>query len=87
MMALLHDNRLTLDKFEGVSKSNKPAVPHFAVPTTAGTGAEITPVAVISDPATHRKVLITDGKMLPDYIALDPVIMQGLPPSITAATG
>lgn len=87
MMALLHNNPMSLEDFEGVAKSKRPAVPHFAVPTTAGTGAEITPVAVISDPDTHRKVLITDGKMLPDYIALDPAIMLGLPPSITAATG
>lgn len=87
MIALLHKNELTLEGFEGISKSKKTAVPHFAIPTTAGTGAEITPIAVISDPTTHRKVLVTDGKMLPDYIALDPTIMKGLPPSITAATG
>lgn len=87
MIALLHNNPLSLEGFEGVGKSKHAAVPHFAIPTTAGTGAEITPVAVISDPVSHRKVLITDGKMIPEFIALDPLLMIGLPPSITAATG
>ena len=87
MIALLHKNPLSLNEFEGVGKSKNAAVPHFAIPSTAGTGAEITPVAVISDPTTHRKVLITDGKMIPEFIALDPRIMVGMPPAITASTG
>ena len=87
MIALLHNNQGPLKNFEGVQRSRNAAAPLFAVPTTAGTGAEITPVAVVSDTETQRKVLVTDSKMIPDYISLDPVLMLGLPPAITAATG
>ena len=72
MMALLHDNRLTLDKFEGIEPSNKPAVPHFCGTDNGWDWCRDHTGCRNIDPATHRKVLITDGKMLPDYIALDP---------------
>jgi len=57
------------------------------VPTTAGTGSEVTVAAVISDPVTHRKLVIVDPRMVPKMAALDPTLMTGLPPHITAATG
>ena len=69
------------------STSKNPPVPLFAVPTTAGTGSEITLAAVISDPVTHTKVPIVDSKMIPGYVALDADIMKGMPKGITAATG
>ncbi len=61
--------------------------PIYAVPTTAGTGSEVTIVAVISDPAHHRKLVIADTRIVPRIAALDPSLMTGLPPHITAATG
>jgi len=87
MLAMLHTNPGELKKFDGIQKSRNPGMPLFAIPTTAGTGAEITIAAVISDPQTHTKMPVVDSKMVPGYIALDPVIMKGLPPGITAATG
>ena len=59
----------------------------YAVPTTAGTGSEVTVAAVISDPETHSKLVIVDPRMVPKMAALDPCLMTGLPPHITAATG
>lgn len=59
----------------------------YAVPTTAGTGSEVTVAAVISDPANHRKLVVVDPRMVPKMAALDPALMTGLPPHITAATG
>ncbi len=87
MIALLHRNPGTLDDFDGIQKAKRPGLPLFAVPTTAGTGSEITLAAVISDPVAHRKVPVVDSKMIPGYVALDPEIMKGMPPGITAATG
>jgi alcohol dehydrogenase class IV len=62
-------------------------LPLYAVPTTAGTGAEVTIAAVVSDPATTRKFAIMDPKLIPLGAALDGALMTGLPPPITAATG
>lgn len=61
--------------------------PIYAVPTTAGTGSEVTVAAVISDPGNHRKLVIADSRLVPRMAALDPSLMTGLPPHITAATG
>jgi len=62
-------------------------MPLYAVPTTAGTGSEVTIAAVVSDPASTRKFAIMDPKLVPVAAALDGALMTGLPPPITAATG
>ena len=59
----------------------------YAVPTTSGTGSEATMGAVISDPVTHEKGVISGGTLLPEAVALDADLITGLPPHITAATG
>ncbi len=87
MMSMLHANPGPLESFDGIQKSKKPGLPLFAIPTTAGTGSEITLAAIITDPISHRKIPIVDSKMIPGYIALDAEIMKGMPPGITAATG
>jgi alcohol dehydrogenase class IV len=61
--------------------------PIYAVPTTAGTGSEVTVAAVVSDPERHRKLVIADTRVVPRMAALDPTLMTGLPAAITAATG
>ena len=72
---------------DGYFKVRKAVLPFFAIPTTAGTGSEVTVVSVISDPAAQRKFAIVDNKLVPVAIALDPNVMLGLPPGVTAATG
>lgn len=62
-------------------------LPLYAVPTTAGTGSEVTIAAVVSDPSTTRKFAIMSPRMVPIAAALDGALMTGLPPPITAATG
>jgi alcohol dehydrogenase len=59
----------------------------YAVPTTAGTGSEVTVAAVIADPDNQAKLTIIDPRLVPKMAALDPSLMVGLPPAITAATG
>lgn len=71
----------------GAAKCKLPAVPLFAVPTTAGTGSEGTFIAVISNNETHAKGGVIDACLIPKAAALDPLLMRGLPAHITAATG
>jgi alcohol dehydrogenase class IV len=71
----------------GYFKGLRSPVPIYAVPTTAGTGSEVTVAAVVSDPKTRRKLVIADTRLVPQMAALDPSLMTGLPPAVTAATG
>jgi len=80
-------NKKSLRKLSGMFRVFKAPLPLFAVPTTAGTGSEVTLAAVISDPETHKKFSILDPKLTPLMAALDGALMTGLPPGITAATG
>ena len=74
-------------KLEGMMKVKQMPAPLFAIPTTAGTGSEVTVAAVISEPDTHAKRFFVDPKLLPRMAALDPSLTTGLPKPITAATG
>ncbi|MGZ8202552.1 MAG: iron-containing alcohol dehydrogenase [Burkholderiales bacterium] len=74
-------------KLVGYFKGLHAPAPIYAVPTTAGTGSEVTVAAVISDPDTGRKLVIADTRLVPAMAALDPLLMIGLPPEVTAATG
>ena len=87
MIAALATNDGPLGKLEGLLKVRRAPLPFFAIPTTAGTGSEVTLAAVISEPETHAKKFFLDPKLLPLMTALDPTLMTGLPPHITAATG
>ncbi len=77
----------TLRELAGYFKGLQTPVKIYAVPTTAGTGSEVTVAAVISDPENHTKLVIVDTRLVPKMAALDPCLMTGLPPHITAATG
>ena len=87
VIALAATNEVEPAALIGILKGKKPAAPFFTVPTTAGTGSEATIGAVISDTDTHKKELVIDTKLVPLVAALDPDLMKGLPPAITAATG
>ena len=77
----------TLRELAGYFKGLNTPVKIYAVPTPAGTGSEVTVAAVISDPKSHTKLVIVDTRLVPKMAALDPCLMTGLPPHITAATG
>jgi alcohol dehydrogenase len=74
-------------KLVGMLKVNQPPLPLYAVPTTAGTGSEVTVAAVVTDPVAHVKSVVIDPKLVPLAAALDPEMMRGMPGPITAATG
>lgn len=72
----------------GGKKIEKEPLPMIAIPTTSGTGTEVTPYAVVSvDPVIHAKGAIADGKIVPDVALVDPLMTVTLPPKHTAMTG
>jgi alcohol dehydrogenase len=77
----------SLRQLAGYFKGLRTPPPVYAVPTTAGTGSEVTVAAVIADPERRSKLVIVDTRLVPKVAALDPQLMTGLPPAITAATG
>lgn len=77
----------SIPQMKGVLKILKRLPPLFAVPTTAGTGAEATLAAVCSNPNTYEKFPLMDTSLIPHYAVLDPLLTVKLPPHITAATG
>ncbi len=78
-------NNKPIVKMTGLFRVYRGMLPLFAVPTTAGTGSEVTIAAVVSDPATRRKLPAMDLKLMPTAAALDSALMVGLPPHITSA--
>lgn len=72
---------------EGVAPTRNKAVTTFAVPTTAGTAAEVTINYVITDDAKHRKMVCVDPKDIPAVAFVDPEMMSTMPKGLTAATG
>ena len=79
--------RIPVKKMRGVLKLVHKLPPLFSVPTTAGTGSEVTLAAVASDRKTHEKNAINDPRLRPKYAVLDPELTTGLPPHITSTTG
>lgn len=80
-------NNKPIRKMTGLFRVYRGMAPLYAVPTTAGTGSEVTIAAVVSDPEAQRKLPIMDLKLMPTACALDGSLMTGLPAPITSATG
>lgn len=72
---------------EGVADTKNPAVPIIAVPTTAGTAAEVTINYVITDAEKNRKMVCVDPHDIPVVAVVDPDMMSSMPKGLTAATG
>lgn len=73
--------------YEGVNVLERPLVPMVAIPTTAGTGSEVTNFAVIKDEEHHVKLSFTSPFLAPELAILDPQVTASLPPHLAAATG
>lgn len=80
-------NKKSVLNMTGMLRVWRGMLPVYAIPTTAGTGSEVTIAAVVSDPERQRKLPLIDVRLLPKAAALDAHLMTGLPPAITASTG
>ncbi|GLC23899.1 iron-containing alcohol dehydrogenase [Roseisolibacter agri] len=86
LVALLAGSDEALDDVFGVGKARGPRLPLLQVPTTAGTGSEVTPIAIVTTP-THEKVGVVSPLLYADVAVLDATLTVALPPRVTAMTG
>ncbi|MDU4960590.1 MAG: iron-containing alcohol dehydrogenase [Sporomusaceae bacterium] len=87
LIAVLLTTSLSLRDLVAQASGWRRQLPLLLVPTTAGTGSEATPNAIVLDPEAGVKIGIVNPELVPDCILLDPLLTLGLPPAITAATG
>lgn len=73
--------------YQGYNVLDQPLVPMIAIPTTAGTGSEVTPFAVVHDEAEQLKLTFASPFLAPTLALLDPELTRTMPPGLTAATG
>ncbi len=88
-MCMLKNNEGSIKEylFGGTREVEKESLPLIAVPTTAGSGSEVTAASVISDKENNIKLSVTDEKIIPKMAIVDPIMHMGMPPLITASTG
>jgi alcohol dehydrogenase class IV len=86
-VALLLSHGGNPEDYYGENKVPGPLIPVIAIPTTAGTGSEVTPVAVVSDTQRQTKVGISSPHLIPKVAICDPELTLSCPPTITAVSG
>jgi alcohol dehydrogenase class IV len=86
LVALLMRSGEALPEIYGVGIAKGPRLPLLAIPTTAGTGSEVTPISIVTTGA-HEKKGVVSPLLIPDVALLDPDLTLNLPPHVTAATG
>lgn len=80
-------NNQTIDEITGNGLIKNKGVKLICVPTTAGTGSEVSPNAILIDDTDNQKKGIISPYLVPDTVIIDPVLTYNLPPEVTAATG
>lgn len=86
LAALLSGSGENLDDAWGVGNAKGPRLPLALIPTTAGTGSEVTPISIVTLEDDEKRGVVSPV-ILPDMAILDPKLTLGLPPHVTAATG
>ena len=87
VVAALIPNTKNISEYIGIELIENNSLPIIAIPTTAGTGSEVTPIAILSDEKEQLKKGIVSSKIIPDFAILDPTLTLKLPPKVTAAAG
>ena len=86
LISLLLGSNQNIDTIWGVNNAKGPRIPLVLIPTTAGTGSEVTPISIITMDDKEKKG-VSSKLILPDLAILDPLLTINLPPNITASTG
>ena len=87
LVAALLDGRQQISDVFGIGKLAERRIPLLCVPTTSGTGSEVSPIAIVQDSADGLKKGVISPHLVPDAAFVDPVLTIGMPPAVTAATG
>lgn len=86
LAALLAPTDQALPEIYGIGIARGPRLPLIQVPTTAGTGSEVTPIAIVTTPSSEKKGVVSNA-LYPDLALLDAELTMGLPQAVTAMTG
>ncbi len=86
-MAIVMTEGGSIRDHQGASRLSRRQTPHVAVPTTAGTGSEVSLYIVVKDHRAHEKMHFMDDRIIPDAAILDPSVTLAMPAPLTAATG
>ncbi len=86
LVALIARSGEDLDEAWGIGNAKGPRLPLILIPTTAGTGSEVTPISIITVGEEEKRGVVSP-LLLPDLAVLDPLLTLGLPGPVTAATG
>jgi len=87
VIACLANNEGSVRDYVGKDKINKRGLPFILVPTTGGTGAEVSPNTIVTDEEDGNKKLVADEKLFPEVTIVDPLLTLPVPPKLTAYTG
>ena len=86
-IGIVHSNKKRVLEFEGVDNVDVPSPPLICIPTTAGTGADVSQFAIINDTTRKVKIAVISKKIVPDIALIDPLPLTTLSPELTAHTG
>ncbi len=87
LISIMLTNEGPADAYYGIDKIPKPGLPMILIPTTAGTGSEVTNISVMEDPQVGLKKAMISDHLYARVALLDPILTIGLPPRLTATTG
>lgn len=87
LLAVMKNNNLSVREMLGTDLIPNPGIPTVLIPTTSGTGSEVTPNAIVTLPEEELKIGVVSSYLLPALVILDPLLTLGLPRDITASTG
>jgi len=87
VVSVMVTNPGSVEDYFGIDLVQKPGIPLVLIPTTAGTGSEVTPIVILSDHQEKLKKGVVSAHLFPSTALLDPELTVGLPPAVTAATG
>ncbi len=87
IISVLKTNDKNIEEMFGTNLVDKPGIATILIPTTSGTGAEVTPNAIVTVPEQELKIGIVSNYLLPKIVFIDPMLTLGLPKPITASTG
>jgi alcohol dehydrogenase class IV len=87
LVAALIDGEQAFSEVVGIDLLRRRRLPLACIPTTAGTGSEVTPIAIVEDTEAQLKKGVVSPHLVPDFAYLDPDLTRSMPRSVTAATG